>query len=153
MVAIVLLSMAILPVTVLFTTGLNSITKTSGYDQGRALANAQVELAQNLSKTNPAGWTTLTSTGFPVCTGGSGPTSPDSSGRSTATGCTDTNFPGYTFDLTKQFVQFDPSGPTGPSLDKLNIVPSATDQKLIQLTVTVKWQGGPYKTTRMVTQA
>ena len=149
MVAILILTIAILPMAAMFTTGLDSLTKSSGYDKARALANAQLEKGQNLSKTTPAGWATLNSTSFPVCAGGSGPTSMGS-GNSTATNCTDPDAPGYTFDLKKQYVQFDPAGATGADLQ---ILPSTTDQKMMQLTVTVHWRENSYKTTRMVFQA
>jgi prepilin-type N-terminal cleavage/methylation domain-containing protein len=132
MVAIMLLSIAIIPMVGMFDAGLRAATQGSSYDKARALANKQMETAKNLPYATVRD-NSPTGTGAP----------------STVTGViessnqTDAGFSGFTYKVRKAYVRLDPASG--------NIVEDATARTMMKVTVTVNWGGGKsYSTTGLV---
>lgn len=132
MVAIMLLAIAIIPMVGMFDAGLRAAVLGGNYDQARALANKQMENAQSLSY----GTVKI-----------SFPTSPspfDSNGYSLNPDLTDSSFPGFTYEVEKQYV-------SAPSAGGTTFAPSPTDRGLMRITVTVRWDGNKqYSTTSLI---
>lgn len=132
MVAILLLSIAIIPMVGMFDAGLRAAVLGGNYDQARALANKQMENAHSL----PYG---TVKTSFPSST-----SSFDSSGYSQTAGLTDPSFPGFTYEVEKQYV-------SAPSAGGTTFVPSLTDRGLMRIIVTVRWDSNKqYNTTSLI---
>ncbi len=132
MVAILLLSIAIIPMVGMFDAGLRAATQGSSYDKARALANKQMETAKNLSYQNAQD-------NFPV----------SSSTPSTATGVyessnqTDADYPGFTYKVRKAYVRLAPTG----------IAEDASARTMMNVTVTVNWgSGNSYSTIGLVSK-
>lgn len=135
MVAILLLSIAIIPMVGMFDAGLKAATQGSDYDKARALANMQMETAKNLSYEDARNK-------FPV----------NSSAPSTTTGVYESanqpdppngDFPGFTYKVRKAYVKL---GSTG-------IVEDASARTMMTVTVTVNWGSGKsYSTTGLVSK-
>jgi len=135
MVAILLLSIAIIPMVGMFDAGLRAATQGSSYDQARALANKQMETAKNLSYEDardkfPVGSSTPNaSTG--VYESANQPDPPNG------------DFPGFTYKVRKAYVKL---GSTG-------IVEDASARTMMSVTVTVNWGSGKsYSTTGLVSK-
>ena len=145
MVAITLLTIAIIPMFSMFDMGLKSATTSDNYDEARSLANAKLEQAKSLP------YDTVR-TSFPSeATSGNG--APDSSGSITSSSVTnsqDSLVPeGLSYTVTKQYLQQPPVTPTSSSASYTNSN-SATDTKLLKVTVTVSWSGKTYQTSGVV---
>lgn len=125
MVAILLLSIAIIPMVGMFDAGLRAAVLGGNYDQARTLANKQMENAQSLPYGN-------VKTSFPAPS----PSPFDSSGTSLTTGLTDADpsFSNLTYDIEKQYV-------SAPSAGGTTFANSSTDRGLMRITVTVRWDG------------
>lgn len=129
--AIVILSIAIIPMVGMFDVGLRAADGSGDYDKARALANQKLEQAQALSYDSvlerfPDGDTVVPDDGAPVT----------SSPRQT-----EPAFPGFAYDVTKQFVEVEGNAVVR-SDDK--------DMGLIKVTVAVYWEGKSYSTTGLV---
>lgn len=132
MVAIMLLSIAIIPMVSVFDAGLKAATQGSSYDQARALANKQMETAKNLAYADARDK-------FPV----------NSSTPSTATGVyeslpqTDANSLDFTYKVRKAYVRLSSTG----------ITEDATARTMMNITVTVNWgNGNSHSTTGLVSK-
>lgn len=133
MVAIMLLSVAIIPMVSMFDAGLRAAALGGNYDQARSLANKQMENAQSL----PYG---SVKTSFPTST-----SSFNSNGYSQTRGLTDPtdpSFSNFTYDVEKQYVRALSSGGT-------TFANSPTDVGLMRITVTVWWDGKQYSVTSL----
>jgi prepilin-type N-terminal cleavage/methylation domain-containing protein len=127
-VAILLLSIAIIPMVSMFDAGMRVAVLGGNYDQARALAGKQVATVESLSYSD-------VKTSFP-----SSPAAFNGSGTSETTGGTDPEFPNFTYEVSKQFL--DP--PTGSDFDD-----SSTDKGLMRVTVTVNWDGKSFNTSAL----
>jgi hypothetical protein len=98
MVAIMLMTIAIIPMVSMFDIGLTAATQGSGYDRARALANKQLEAAKNLP------YSTVrdnfpTGTGAPPATG-------LSAGVIESSNKTDPEYPHFTYKVQRlMFIQ------------------------------------------------
>jgi prepilin-type N-terminal cleavage/methylation domain-containing protein len=140
LVAIVILSVAIIPMVGMFDAGLRAASTSGNYDTARALANSQLEQSKGLP------YETVR-TNFPSGTG-----APDGDGEVTSSSRpAPTGFPtGFSYTVEKQYLKQPPTDPSSPtsSFEESN---SVTDTKLIRVTVTVTWGGDrTYSTTGLV---
>lgn len=135
LVAILLLSIAIIPMAGMFDAGLRAATQGSRYDQARALANKQLEIAKNIpyatARDNlPSG------TGAPPATG-------LSAGVIESSSQTDADFPGSTYKVRKAYVR----------LGTTSVDEDASARTMMKVTVTVDWGSGPpYSVTGLVSK-
>jgi len=145
MVSIMILAIAILPMVSMFDMGLTSATKGSQYDKARALANLKLEQAKSLP------YETVR-TNFPSeATSNKG--APGASGTITSSSVTNAQdsqvLQGFSYTVTKQYLVQPPGAPGSDSMDYQGSN-SATDTKLLRVTVTVSWAGNTYTTTGAV---
>jgi len=132
MVAIMLLTIAIIPMVSMFDAGLKSATQGSDYDKARALANKQMETAKNLSYEDARDK-------FPV--GSSTPST--TTGVYESSNQTDADYPGFTYKVRKAYARL---GATG-------ITEDASTRTMMKVTVTVNWgDGKSYSTTGLVSK-
>lgn len=131
--AIMILAIAIIPMIGMFDAGLRAAVLGGNYDQARALAGKQTEIAKSLSYVE-------VKNNFP-----SSPSSFNGSGISTTTGRTDPIFSNYTYDVTKQFVN-------PPASGSPDFTDSATDKGMMRVTVTVRWDGKSFKNSMLKTR-
>ncbi len=137
MASIVILTVAIIPMVGMFDVGLKTATRGGQYDQARSLAEKQLEKAQSSSYG-------AVRSGFPSgCPSGVGSFDP-LTGVSNSTDCQDPEFSGFRFDVEKRFLQPPASGG--------NFSGSDEDRGLMQVKVTVRWDGGPYSVTSLKTR-
>ncbi len=135
-VAIMLLSIAIIPMVSMFDAGLRAAVLGGNYDQARALAGKQLETVKSKSYNEIRD-------SFPVASSTPDPVTgvyQDSTDR------TDPEFPGITYRVRKEYV----------ALVANEIRPDATAialKRMMQVTVTAKWSGGQYKTTALVSKS
>jgi prepilin-type N-terminal cleavage/methylation domain-containing protein len=139
LVAILLLSIAIIPMVGMFDAGLRAANTSGNYDKARALANAKLEEAKSQD------YATVKSS-FPstACALDAS----DTDGEDT---CSSLSAPAgypatFTYSVTKQYLQ--PLG-SGASQNFTNST-SATDTKIMKVTVTVNWSGNSYSTTGVI---
>ncbi len=132
MVAIMLLTIAIIPMVSMFDMGLKAAAQGSDYDRARALANKQMETAKNLSYQDARD-------GFPV--GSSAPSA--DTGVYESSDQTDTDYPGFTYRVRKAYAK----------LGSTEITEDASARTMMKVTVTVNWGGGKsYSTTGLVSK-
>ncbi len=130
--AIMILAIAIIPMVGMFDAGLRAAVLGGNYDQARALANKQMENAHSLSYGS-------VKTSFPTST-----SSFDSNGYSLTAGLTNSSFPGFTYDVERQYV-------SAPSVGGSTFNDSSTDRGLMRITVTVRWDSNKqYSTTSLI---
>jgi len=135
MVAIMLLTLAIVPMVGMFDTGLKVATQGSDYDKARALANKQMEMAKNLS------YVTVRDD-FPTGTGAP-PTTGMSAGIIEVSGRTDADYPGFEYRVRKAYAR--------PGMT--DIIEDASARTMMTVTVTVDWGSGKsYSTTGLVSK-
>lgn len=139
MVAIMLLSIAIIPMVGMFDAGLNAAIQGSSYDKARALANKQLETAKNLP------YATVRDN-FPTGTGAPCTVAPCTvTGVIESSNQTDAEFPGFTYKVRKAYVGLNPASG--------NIAESESARTMMQVTITVNWGGGKsYSTTGLVSK-
>jgi prepilin-type N-terminal cleavage/methylation domain-containing protein len=129
MVSIMLLSIAIIPMVGMFDMGLKSATKGSNYDEARAFANQQLELAKVLPYQDVRD-------SFPIASS----TPNSSSGAYTSSSLpapASANLPsGFTYTVKKQYVLV--QSYTSPA----TVENSSTDSGVILVTITVNWTSG-----------
>ncbi len=131
MVAILILAIAIIPMVGMFDAGLRAAMLGGNYDKARTLANKQLEIAKGLP------YITVRDN-FPTGTG-----APDGvSGTITSSDQTDAEFTGFTYTVRKDYAAIGPSG----------IAPNAAARNMMQITVTVNWEGKSYRTTGLVSK-
>ncbi len=134
-VAIVLLSVAIIPMMGMFDTALRAASQGSTHDKARALVNKQLEIAKNLPYDSvrnsfPNG------TGAPPATG-------LSAGVIESSDQTEAEFPDLSYKVRKAYVRV---GPT-------DIVEDASARTMMKVTVTVTWgSGNSYSTSGLVSK-
>lgn len=141
MVSIMILTAAIIPMITMFDTGLRSATRGGSYDTARAISNKQLERAKDLS------YDTVKDN-FPF----NAPTAASMTGgtyNNNASPITSTALPhqvprGFSYSVRKQFVNV-PSGATA-------FGSSSTDQGMIRVEITVRWDGNTYTTTGLKAQ-
>lgn len=134
MVAILILLVAILPMFKMFDVGLRTATTSRNYDLAQSLAEKQAELVQanaytdikNSFPNSPALFSGITGCGTP--TGSMG-----SAAGQTVSGCKDSAYNNFTFSVNKRYVKLPASG------GALEV--SATDEKLLQVTISVTRAG------------
>jgi Tfp pilus assembly protein PilV len=146
MASIMILTIAIIPMVGMFDTGLTAATASSKYDKARTLANHKLEEAKGLSydqlknnfpEISPT-TTTYNGSGFY-----------QSSYRS-VTGGAGADFTGFEYRVEKQYMAQPPVAPTSSSS---SLSTSSSDQGLIKVTVTVRWDGSKtYTTAGLVAQ-
>ena len=135
MVAIVVLTIAIIPMISMFDMSLKVATKGSDYDKARALANLKLEEAKSLPFSDVKGNFPETGTTY----NGSGQYQ---SAWLTQPGAVFTNFK---YRITKQYMA-QPTCQTPTCLSQ-DFAPSDTATSLIRVTVTVRWGNGNTFTT------
>lgn len=127
LVAILLLTAAILPMVGMFDSGLRAVNTSGSYDTARTLANGQLETAKSGSYTTARDR-------FPNGVGGF---SPPTANSVTVTGQTVNAPAGFTYDVTKQFL-----APPPADASPANFTNSTSgDQGWMKITVTSRWAG------------
>ncbi len=143
MVAILILSVAIIPMVGMFDAGLRAAVLGSNYDQARALAGKQIDVAksrtwEDVRDNYPVSSSTPPLSTHPSYTG---------SGIWESGDLTDAAFPGFTYRVRKEYVV----------VETTSIQPSEAARRLgnmMQVTVTVSWTGGKtYRTTALVSRS
>lgn len=143
-VSILLLSIAIIPMVGMFDAGLKASSTSGNYDKARSFANEMLENAKS-------GTYAATRDSFPVASstpsGGGSYTSSDLS-VPVSVGLSD----GSTYEVVKQYL--DPAGSASNPISASGTASfgatSGTDQGLMRVTVTVKWNGNEYKNAGVV---
>lgn len=134
-VAMMILAVAILPMVSMFDAGLRAAALGGNYDKARALAGKQLEVAKSRSYADVR-------TAFPVT-----PSTPDSSSGIYQSGSlSDTQFSGFTYTVRKEYVAL-----VGGSIQPGTAARSL--QHMMQVTVVVRWSGGEYTTTGLVSRS
>lgn len=136
MASIVILTIAIIPMVGMFDMGLNMASRSGNYDKARALANKQLETAKSRSYEDAKNK-------FPVAS------SAPSGGTYTSPNLTapaDAGLPtGSTYKIEKQYV-------LSPG-NTATVTDSATDEGVMQITVTVNWNDTSYTTSTLKASA
>ena len=131
MVAIVVLTIAIIPMISMFDMSLKVATRGSDYDKARALANLKLEQAKSLPFSDVENY-------FPMAAGDPGtPHIPyNGSGQYQSAWLTQPGavFTNFEYRITKQYMVEPPTGP--------EFATSSTATSLIRVTVTVRWGNG-----------
>jgi prepilin-type N-terminal cleavage/methylation domain-containing protein len=132
MVAIMLLSIAIIPMVGMFDMGLQSATRGGNYDRARALANKQLETAKDLSYQDARDR-------FPANS-----STPDAAtGVYESSNQTDTDYPDFTYKVRKAYA----------TLGSTEITENASARTMMKVTVTVNWgSSNSYSTTGLVSK-
>jgi Tfp pilus assembly protein PilV len=148
MVSIILLSAAILPMAGMFDMGLDAAKSNSEYDRARVLANLKLEEAKGFSYarvrdtfpeplTTPPTTTTYTSGSY-------------ESAYKTIGGVMAADFAGFEYKVRKQFLAQPAVAPSSASASFAN---SSTDQGMLKISVTVRWDGTKtYSTSAVVSE-
>ena len=132
MVAIMLLTIAIIPMVSMFDMGLKAAAQGSDYDKARALTNKQMETAKNLSYQDARDK-------FPVSSSAPG----TDTGVYESSDQTDADYLGFTYRVRKAYAKL---GPT-------EITEDASARTMMKVTVTVNWGGGKsYSATGLVSK-
>lgn len=140
LVAILILSVAIIPMVGMFDAGLRAASLSGDYDKARSLANRQLEQAKSLD------YETVRTT-FP-----NGAGAPGVSGSITSSSQTNiAGFPAnFSYTVEKRYLQQPPADPASTTYS-FATSNSADDTGLIRVTVTVTWADGKtYVTTGLV---
>ncbi len=138
MVAIFILTAAIIPMASMFDVGLRAASMSSNYDRARALANEQMERAKSLPYAEARDK-------FP----GTTTTSYDGSGKVEVGDQKDPEYDDFRYDVVKQYVE--PIAPADGTTTT-NLEPTDTDEKMVRITVTVRWGDNDYTTTGVVAE-
>lgn len=133
MVAILLLSIAIIPMVGMFDAGLRAAVLGGNYDKGRALADKHLSIAKSKPYAEvrdnwPAGL------GAP------------NAGAVESGNLTDAEFSGFTYRVRKEYVALSGNS-IQPGSDALSV------KRMMRVTVKVKWSGGDYETTGLVARS
>ncbi len=146
MASITILAIAIIPMASLFDAGLKAANTSGNYDKARALANLVLEQAKGLPYEEVRG-------DFPAgsATPGDSGSYADPSWRS-YTGPNSADFAGFEYKVDKQYLDRPPTGSdSDPASPTQNFANSASDDGLIKVTVTVRWDDGKtYSTTGII---
>ncbi len=167
MVAIIIMTLAILPMMAMFDMGLRSTTEGSKYDKARMLANLKLEQAKNLpfDTGDPAIQDVKDNFPEPAVSEGGIPTDYDGAGYYVDQSDPPKTEPGFptsmTYVVEKQYMAQPSTDPGSPSEDFSLCDPEASDPatacdpgtKLIRITVTVQWDdNNTYTTYGLVTE-
>ncbi len=140
MASIMILSIAIIPMVGMFDMGLDVANRGSKYDKARTLANQKLEQAKSLTYSQ-------VKNGFPVASSTPGGGGTYTSSYLTATGA---DFTGFEYRVEKQYLTQPPTAPTSPSQ---SFSTSSSDQGVLRVTVTARWDGSKtYSTSGVVAQ-
>jgi Tfp pilus assembly protein PilV len=143
--AMVLLTIAIVPMVGMFDTGLRGARTSGNYDKARALANLKMEEAKSLPFDSTDDAIRDVKDNFPEPAGTL--TTYDGSGLYQSGPKTQPSFPNsMTYVIDKQFMQL----PTASGDWQEDT--SGTPTGLIKVTVTVNWDGNTYKTFGLVVE-
>jgi len=125
MFAIMLLTIALLPMVGMFDMGINSATQSSQYEKARALANLKMEEAKSLSFTAVRDNFPLGGNGTPYTTVNwiNGPG----------------GFTGFQYRVEKHYMSQPPTGQDGPVDPTQTFTESGTATGLIRIKVAVQW--------------
>ena len=144
LVAILILSVAIIPMVGMFDAGLRAAVLGSDHDRARALAGKQIDAAKSRTWQDVLDNYPVSSSTPPLST----PPSYSGSGVWESGALTDAAFPGFTYKVRKEYVAIDAAS---------TVRPSETARRLgtmMQVTVTVSWTGGKtYTTTALVSRS
>lgn len=134
MASIVILAIAIIPMVGMFDAGLKAANTSGNYDKARALANSTLEEAKSLPYEEVRD-------DFPAASA-----TPGDSGWRSYAGPNSADFTGFEYRVDKQYLDRpDPDSAVQSFSD------SASDDGLIKLTVTVRWDSSKtYSTTGVV---
>ncbi len=138
MASIMILTLAITPMVGMFDMGLESAVLGANYDKARALANKQLERAQGLPYDDPYGANVVdVKNDFP--TAGSAP----SGGSFTSSSQSDGDFPGFTYTVTKRYkcVSSSTSSCDTATGSTVHLANASTDRGIMEIRVTVRWDG------------
>lgn len=136
MASIVMLSIAIIPMVAMFDTGLRTAVLGGNYDQARALANKQLERVEGLP------YVTVRDS-FPAS--GSTP----SGGSYVSGSLSDSDFSNFAYTVTKRYkcLSSATTSCVNTTDSSANFADSTTDQGLLEVQVTVTWDGKTYNAT------
>jgi prepilin-type N-terminal cleavage/methylation domain-containing protein len=148
MASIMILTIAIIPMVGMFDMGLNTAGMGNKYDKARTLANTKLEQAKMLD------YETVR-TDFPS-QAASGKGAPGATGSVTSSSVTSAQDPrvppGFSYVVTKQYLQQPPTGIEADPGEEVEFDPSASvnDTALLKVTVRVSWSGNSYQTSGVV---
>jgi Tfp pilus assembly protein PilV len=152
MVAIILLTIAIIPMVGMFDMSLKSASKGSSYDQARTLANLKLEQAKRLPFDSSDAAIQDVKDNFPEAAGtttsynGAGCYCGGPSPWKTEPGA---NFSGFEYQIEKQYMAQPPTNPASSE----DFSPSSTATDLINVRVNVRWgDNNTYTTSGLVTK-
>jgi prepilin-type N-terminal cleavage/methylation domain-containing protein len=154
MVAIMIMTIAILPMMSMFDMGLHSTTEGSKYDKARMLANLKMEQAKDLPFDSLDGTIQDVEHNYPE---DAGTVTAYNAGYYQSGPKTEPGFPTFEYVIEKQYM-VQPCSPDDPdALDQpcnaaLDWTPDTSDTptNLIRVTVTVQWDDNEYKTYGLV---
>jgi prepilin-type N-terminal cleavage/methylation domain-containing protein len=155
MVAIVIMTIAILPMVSMFDMGLHSTTEGSDYDKARMLANLKLEQAKNLPFDSGDDAIQDVKDNFPEPAGTE--TIYDGSGYYESDPETEPGFPNppFTYVIEKQYMMQPCLDPDTGELDldcpSWDFSTSNAPTNLIRIKVTVRWDDNEYTTYGLVT--
>ena len=152
-VAIIILSVAILPMFGMFDMGLNAATQSSHYDKARTLANLKMEEAKSMPFVD-------VKENFPVgCSTPDAATGYYDSGFIQETGPASADFTNFEYRVEKQYMQQPPTGIGDDTLadpepfDTCQETPPCDPPTgLIRVTVTVQWDDKSFTTFGLVAE-
>ena len=129
--SIMILAVAIIPMVAMFDTGLETATLGGNYDKARALANKQLERAKGLPYDNVR-------TSFPVTN-----SAPSGGSYTSPSPLSDSDFPGFTYTVTKRYkcLSSSTSSCETPTGETVHLANSSTDRGIMEIKVTVTWDG------------
>ncbi len=141
MASIMILTIAIIPMVGMFDMGLETANKGSEYDKARTLANRKLEQAKGLTYAQ-------VKDGFPIASSTPGSDGSYTSSYLVSAGA---DFTGFEYRVEKQYLTQPPLVPTSSSQ---SFSTSSSDQAMLKVTVTVRWDGSKtYSTSGVVAKA
>jgi prepilin-type N-terminal cleavage/methylation domain-containing protein len=149
MVAMIIMTLAILPMVGMFDMGLHSVTEGSKYDKARMLANLKLEQAKNLPFNSLDGTIQDVNDNFPEPAGTVTAYDPVT-GYYESGPKTEPGFPNFTYVVEKQYMAQPSQEPAGLSENWGTCQTNGTcdpGTNLIRVTVTVQWDGDKTYTT------
>ncbi len=141
MVSVMILTVTIIPMVGMFDMGLKAANRGSEYDKARTLATRKLEQAKGLTYDQ-------VKTSFPVTSSTPGAGGSYTSSYLTSAGA---DFAGFEYKVEKQYLTQPPMMPTSSSE---SFSTDSSDQGVLKVTLTVRWDGSKtYSTSGVVAKA
>lgn len=151
MASIMILTVAIIPMVGMFDMGINTAVRGGQYDTARAFATKKLEQAKSLPYDSADSSVTDVKDNFPRTAPTTNPT--DGSTTTSITSSTEAGVPsGFSYTVTKRYkcVSASAASCTAPTGATSVLANSSTNRGIIEVTVTVSWDGKSYTKTGVV---